>query len=103
MCTLFTGIAFGKDNPSPKYAGSSSCRECHERFYQLWSTSMHGLAMQPYSASFAEKNLTPHQSDIAIGKRKYRADLGKGVVIEKERESAKKYKIEHVLGGKNVF
>ncbi len=64
---------------------------------------MHGLAMQPYSASFAEKNLTPHQSDIAIGKRKYRADLGKGVVIEKDREGSKKYKIEHVLGGKNVF
>jgi len=27
------------------YAGSASCRECHEKFYQLWSTSRHGLAM----------------------------------------------------------
>jgi len=103
MCTLFTGIVFGKDNPSPEYAGSSSCQECHERFYQLWSTSMHGLAMQPYSASFAEKNLTPHQSDIIIGAEKYRADLSEGVVIENGRQGSKKYKIEHVLGGKNVF
>ncbi len=29
------------------YVGSKSCRECHERFYKLWSTSYHGLAMQP--------------------------------------------------------
>ncbi|RJX34669.1 MAG: tetratricopeptide repeat protein [Desulfurivibrio sp.] len=103
LCTLFTGIAFGKDNSSPRYAGSSSCMECHERFYQLWSTSMHGLAMQPYSAGFAEKNLTSPQSDIGIGTEKYRADLGQGVVIESGREGSKKYKIEHVLGGKNVF
>jgi len=29
------------------YAGSKSCIECHGKFYQLWSTSRHGLAMQP--------------------------------------------------------
>ncbi len=59
--------------------------------------------MQPYSAGFAEKNLTAPQGDIVIGAEKYRADLGEGVVIEKGREDSKKYKIEHVLGGKNVF
>jgi len=64
---------------------------------------MHGLAMQPYSAGFAEKNLTSPQGDIVIGTEKYRADLGQGVVIESGREGLKKYKIEHVLGGKNVF
>lgn len=41
------------------YAGSVSCRQCHEKFYQLWSTSRHGLAMQPYTAEFAKQNLTP--------------------------------------------
>lgn len=100
---LFTGIAFGKDNPTPRYAGSSSCRECHDRFYQLWSTSMHGLAMQPYSASFAQKNLTSPQSAIVIGTEKYRADLDEGVVLEQGRNGLKKYTIAHVLGGKNVF
>ena len=64
---------------------------------------MHGLAMQPYSASFAKKNLTSQQSDIVIGTEKYRADLGEGVVIERSRNGLKKHKIEHVLGGKNVF
>jgi hypothetical protein len=33
--------------------------ECHERFYQLWSTSFHGLAMQPYSDILAQDKLTP--------------------------------------------
>jgi len=103
LYTLFAGIAFGKDTPTPRYAGSSSCRECHDRFYQLWSTSMHGLAMQPYSASFAQKNLTTQQSAIAIRTEKYRADLSTGVVIEQGRNGLKKYTIEHVLGGKNVF
>jgi len=64
---------------------------------------MHGLAMRPYSPNFAKKNLTSHQNDIAIGKETYRADIEEGVVIERSREGSKKYKIEHVLGGKNVF
>lgn len=90
----------GKESP---YAGSASCRECHESFYQLWSTSMHGLAMQPYSASFAMEKLTPHQGDIAIGKAKYRAEINEGVVIETDRTETKKFEIAHVLGGKNVY
>jgi tetratricopeptide (TPR) repeat protein len=85
------------------YAGSVSCRECHERFYRLWSTSMHGLAMQPYSAVFAKEKLTPHQGDIPIGKYKYRPDINEGVVIETGPKGKKKYPIAHVLGGKNVY
>jgi hypothetical protein len=27
------------------YAGSKSCIECHGKFYQLWATSRHGLAI----------------------------------------------------------
>jgi hypothetical protein len=47
------------------YAGSKSCIECHGKFYQLWSTSRHGLAMQPYSPEFSLANLT--QSDEVPG------------------------------------
>ena len=103
--------AFGADkNPSAKslgYAGSVSCRECHERFYQLWSTSFHGLAMQPYTAQFAKAKLTPQKKDITIGKSSYETDIrgDKGWVIEKGKWpwNRKKYPIEHVLGGKNVY
>ncbi|HET7317832.1 MAG TPA: tetratricopeptide repeat protein [Nitrospirota bacterium] len=86
----------------PGYAGSSSCRECHEKFYTLWSSSMHGLAMQPYTSEFAKARLTHPRRDVVIGKLKYRADLDKGVVIETGPKGKKTYPIKHVLGGKNV-
>lgn len=44
-------VSGAETNPgtdSKSFSDSQSCRECHERFYQLWSTSFHGLAMQPY-------------------------------------------------------
>ena len=90
---------------SADYAGSKSCRECHEKFYQLWSTSKHGLAMQPYTAAFAAKNLSPKTNQVKIGKYAYRADIAgpTGRVIEQGPAGIKKYVIEYVLGGKNVF
>ena len=88
---------------SKGFAGSVTCRECHERFYQLWSTSRHGLAMQPYTSEFAKTKLTPQDKDVVIGKLKYRADLIKGVVSETGPKGTKQYKIEHALGGKNVY
>jgi tetratricopeptide (TPR) repeat protein len=95
-------------NSSPKsqgYAGSVSCRQCHGKFYQLWSTSRHGLAMQPYTAEFAKKSLTPEAKEVKIGKYSYRADIAgeTGWVRKKGPKGEKKYKIEHVLGGKNVY
>ncbi len=101
--------AIGQEKkPAPKvqgYVGSVSCRQCHERFYQLWSTSRHGLAMQPYTADFATKNLTPQAKEVKIGKYSYRADIAgeSGWVVEKGPKGQKKYKIEHALGGKNVY
>jgi tetratricopeptide (TPR) repeat protein len=88
---------------APSYAGSVSCRECHQKFYELWSTSRHGLAMQPYSHDFAQKHLTPQGKEIVVKKNRYRADLKYGVVEERGPKGTKKYKIAHVLGGKNVY
>jgi tetratricopeptide (TPR) repeat protein len=88
------------------YAGSKSCIECHKKFYQLWATSRHGLAMQPYTREFARANLTPQQKDITIGKFRYRADIGHqaGWVLEIDPKGKKqKYPILHVMGGKNVY
>lgn len=84
------------------YAGSRSCMECHEKFYGLWSTSRHGLAMQPYHAEFAKTQLTPQQSGLDIGKFTYRVDLTKGVVSEAGPKGTKRYRIAYAMGGKNV-
>jgi tetratricopeptide (TPR) repeat protein len=99
----FSAQTHAEEKPTASYAGSSSCRECHERFYQLWATSKHGLAMQPYTLGFAAIQLTEHQGEIVIGKEIYRADIVEGVVIGTGKKGKQTYKIEHVLGGKNVF
>jgi tetratricopeptide (TPR) repeat protein len=85
------------------YVGSSSCRECHAHFYQLWAPSHHGLAMQPFTTGFARTNLTPQTADLAIGTNRFRVDLQKGVVQEKGPRGEKQYPIQHAMGGKNVF
>jgi tetratricopeptide (TPR) repeat protein len=94
--------AVAEESRQTPYAGSTSCRECHERFYQLWSTSMHGLAMQPYTPEFAKAKLTPQKDPLTIHNVKYRADVDKGVVVETGAKGTKSYRIAHVLGGKNV-
>ena len=58
------------------YAGSKSCIECHGKFYRLWASSRHGLAMQPYTPEFARTFLTPQPQDLVIGRQRYRAVLG---------------------------
>ncbi|KPK69466.1 MAG: hypothetical protein AMJ84_09550 [Acidithiobacillales bacterium SM23_46] len=89
----------------PGYVGSSQCRVCHERFYQLWASSHHGLAMQPFTPDFAKTELVPQTNDIVIGKYGYRAETAgeTASVHEKGPEGEKKYPIHHVMGGKNVY
>ena len=88
-----------------RFVGSQSCRQCHEKFYQLWAPSHHGLAMQPYSPEFAADNLTTHDEAIQIGAYSYRSDIraDQGVILEQGPEGKKQYPIVHVLGGKNVY
>jgi len=105
---LNNGVRVDTEPPDAKvdrYAGSVSCRECHERFYELWAPSHHGLAMQPYTAEFAKANLTPQTEQIRVGKYGYRAyvSAGEGYVLEKGPDGEKRYSVEHVMGGKNVY
>jgi tetratricopeptide (TPR) repeat protein len=89
----------------PEYAGSASCRECHERFYELWAPSHHGRAMQVFTAELAQENLTEQPEPIAIGDYSYRVDLsnGKASVIETGPKGEKRHPIAHAMGGKNVY
>ncbi len=91
--------------PTNTFVGSQSCRDCHQGFYQKWATSHHGLAMQPFTEAFAKSQLLPMTNEIAVGPDRYRADLSKFPVVVREAgpRGEKQYRIEHVLGGKNVF
>ncbi len=90
-------------NKQPGYAGSASCRECHAKFYTLWSTSFHGLAMQPYTAELAKTKLTPQTNEVVAGPYRFRADLQKSVVIERTPTNETRYPIVQAMGGKNVY
>ncbi len=88
------------------YVGSSSCRSCHEKFYQLWSTSHHGLAMQLYSSEFVRSAQLTDSPAIGIGNSTYKAEISDkgGWIVEQGMGSDEhRYPIEQALGGKNVY
>jgi len=90
-------------SPSEGYTGSVSCRECHEKFYKLWSPSRHAKAMQPFTVELAKSELTPQIQDTVIGEYRYQADIASGVVRERGPDGDKTHPMAHVLGGKNVY
>lgn len=94
--------AFAGEKASP-IAGSSSCRACHEDFYRLWSTSHHGLAMQPFTPTLAQSLSTTGIAEIRIGANHYRFDPA-GAVVELGASGAEqRYPIAQAMGGKNVY
>lgn len=82
---------------------SGACVECHPNFHQLWSTSRHGTAMQPYTAALARREFTAASRPIRVGGTVYQADVSAGCVREDGPEGKKSYPIAHVMGGKNVY
>ncbi len=87
------------------FAGPAGCRQCHERFYELWAPSHHGLATQPYAAEFARSHLAARQESTKIGPHEYVACLGVGAgwVLERGPGGDKRLPIVRVMGGKNVY
>lgn len=83
--------------------GSSSCRECHGKFYELWAPSHHGTAMQPYTPVLAKAHLQPQKAPISILGTNYFAELAEDAVLERSPGGVKRYPIAHAMGGKNVF
>ncbi len=90
---------------SSAYSGTESCRECHEKFYQLWAPSLHGLAMQPFTPELFRTKLAVQDESLAIGDSTYRVEFDgkKGWVQENEFEGNLRYPIVHAMGGKNVY
>ena len=61
------------------------------------------LPCSPIILNLRKPSLHRRPATLVIGKLKYRADLTKGVVTEAGPKGTKQYKIEHALGGKNVY
>jgi len=87
------------------FTGSSSCKECHADFYSRWSMSHHGLAMQPYTPAFGQKELRAEPAGVDVRKVRYTVGLtaDKGWMVGQDAGGVKKYEIVHAMGGKNVY
>jgi tetratricopeptide (TPR) repeat protein len=87
------------------YQGSASCKSCHQNFYDLWAPSHHGLAMQPFTPEFAHSEIAPQAGEITIGDFQYSVAVRDGIGWLRERgpDGVKEYRIEHAMGGKNVY
>jgi len=86
-------------------AVSRGCMDCHEGFYTRWSSSRHGLSVQPYSAVYAQKRLKPQEREILIARNGYRAEIAgdSGWVQESSSRGVKTIPISQVLGGKDIY
>ncbi len=102
---LWPLVLTGAQSNWPNYVGSSSCRDCHERFYSLWSTSHHGLAMQPFTPAFAQNELSKQVSPLTIGDSQYQVLLGdpNSFIRQSDSHGSRDYPIIHAMGGKNFY
>jgi len=99
-------LSYGSGNDAPAYSGSESCRSCHQRFYDLWANSRHGLAMQPVTKSFVDKNISSFASEIKIGTAKFGvAPEGDSLVFTEKKASGHitRYTAVHTMGGKYIY
>lgn len=88
-----------------EYSGSESCIECHERFYELWSPSHHGKAMQIVDNLFLKENILPLSGEFELEGKKYRIvqEDSSLVMLENSGSVSTRFIVEWALGGKNVY
>ena len=87
------------------YVGSATCATCHKKFYDLWSTSFHGLAMQRYTPQLARDAGFQNNVSVRIGEVTYTTALTDqgGAIVEHSSSGERRYPIEFTLGGKNIY
>lgn len=90
---------------SEDYYGSVGCKQCHERFYHLWGTSHHGLAMQTITPEFVKQEVVAESQEIRVDSSLFHvtSELDSLVFIEKGPDGEKQYTATFALGGKNIY
>ncbi len=87
-----------------EYLGSSECLDCHARFYELWSTSNHGKAMEAFSASLAQ-TLEPMSAPLRIGDESFIVEFDdQGGILRGFSKCGEEttWRLRHSFGGRNV-
>ncbi len=105
--TLFSCTQRGaQPNPDGEFVGSQSCKECHEKFYELWSPSYHAQAMMPVNAEFMAKHRLPNSEPIAVEGNLFQVEFKDSTMVMYERkgkELVATYDILWAMGGHNVY
>lgn len=89
---------------SGEFSGSESCKECHEKFYELWEPSHHGKAMEPMNAAYLQGKHLSLSEEFALEGKKYKMEMGDSTMkmLEIDGQNVKEYPVSWALGGKNV-
>jgi len=83
-----------------QYAGSESCRECHEAEYDKWKTSHHGLAERKPDPKLDEPGFVPGQKFVhgsQTSEARKSGEVYELVALGFENKVAP-YKVERVIG-----
>lgn len=101
---LFTGGNQTTEREADYY-GSVGCKQCHERFYELWGNSHHGLAMQNITPEFVKTEVLAQSPEIAVDSSLFYVENQQDslVFIENGPDGKKEYTATFALGGKNVY
>lgn len=89
-----------------EFSGSESCRECHEKFYQLWSPSYHGQAMMPINTEFVQKHQLPNSKPIVVEGNQFTVEFQDSIMMMYEKKNGEllnSYKVIWAMGGHNVY
>ncbi|MDA3929675.1 MAG: ammonia-forming cytochrome c nitrite reductase subunit c552 [Prolixibacteraceae bacterium] len=89
-----------------EFMWSKSCRECHERFYQLWEPSYHGQAMMSVNAEFIAKHKLPNSQPIDVEGHLFTVESKDSTMMMYERDGdtlIKTYDLIWAMGGHNVY
>ena len=104
---VFTVAKIGPRHQAIRENGSDACRQCHQQFYQLWSSSYHGLSLRQYTSATASQVFTAQDRPIFVGQVSYLAvtdpnDRHAGHVVEDGPKGRQVYRIRYLVGGKDV-
>ncbi|MFV0591413.1 MAG: ammonia-forming cytochrome c nitrite reductase subunit c552 [Draconibacterium sp.] len=93
-------------NSEGEFLGSQSCKECHERFYNLWSPSYHAQAMMPVNAAFIQKHQLPNSEPIEVEGNMFQVEFKDSTMVmyeKKDNNLVASYDVIWAMGGHNVY
>jgi tetratricopeptide (TPR) repeat protein len=97
----------GEQAYDDEYYGSVGCKQCHAKFYELWSPSHHGLAMQAITPAFVKGEIRQYtETSIMVDSSYFSVNSENDSLVFTEKAPdgiLNKYNATFALGGKNIY